>query len=304
MKRKPKKMSRRRRPKPNKSSQMDSLDQQMIPSNHTNSVMRKTRGEIIAEQHKVAALERQLSIQQQISLLRWRKQQANAKMRTILSDSRAMRTRDASSTSVRERQQKEHSQWMYSVVESEMQRPLEVDDDFIQKYTSDARKDYERLERDTRHHIDVVAKLKKQLLEKEDQRRRYVEYKIKREAYGLTPGPLDDGDGRAETPVGINSGASMLDPALTVAAAPSKIVERLEDLDAIEHHLHGIRRQWADKEPSFLENPATDLYLLRVPVPLATGGGAGGGSIVTSNSMPNLGNVANTFTDTLMTPGK
>jgi hypothetical protein len=287
---------RRRRRRPSRESDMtDTLDQEMIPQ----EAMKNTRGEIMAERHKVAALERQLSIQQQISLLRWRKQQASAKMRNILSDSRAMRRRDTSSNTLRKRASEEHSQWMYSVVESEMQRPLEVDDDFIQKYTNDARKDYERLERDTRHHIDIVSKLKKQLLEKEDQRRRYVEYKIKREAYGLTPGPLDDGDGRAETPGKVDGGASTLDPNLTNAAAPSKIVERLEDLDAIEHHLHGIRRQWADKEPSFLENPATDLFLLRVPQPLATAGGAEGGSIVTSNSMPNLGAVANTFADQL-----
>ena len=291
---------RRRRTPSNTPTMTDTLDQQMAPT--TNSVMRKTRGEIAAERHKVEALERQLSIQQQISLLRWRKQQANAKMKNILSESRAMRQRDASSSALREREQENHSQWMYSVVESEMQRPLEVDDDFIQKYTNDARKDYERLERDTRHHIDIVAKLKKQLLEKESQRARYVNYKLKLEQYGLTRGPLDDGDGRAETPVrggggdggggGVESGGSTVDPNLMSTAPPSKIVERLEDLDAIEQHLHGIRGQWASKEPSFLENPATDLFLLRVPQPLATTGGLGGGSMMASSggqSMPNLG---------------
>lgn len=269
----------------------DTLDQQMAPSS---AVMRKTRGEIAAERHKVEALERQLSIQQQISLLRWRKQQANAKMKNILSESRVMRQRDASSSVLRQQELENHSQWMHSVVESEMQRPLEVDDDFIQKYTNDARKDYERLERDTRHHIDIVAKLKKQLLEKESQRARYVDYKLKLEQYGLTRGPLDDGDGRAETPPvrgGVESGGSTVDPSLTSTAPPSQIVERLEDLNAIEQHLHGIRQQWATKEPSFLENPATDLFLLRVPQPLATKGGLGGGSMMASGgqSMPNLG---------------
>ena len=173
-------MSRRRRRKNNERNNTqpttDALDNFSRASNPTNNLrnthnLRKTRGEIIAERNRCEALERQLSIQQQISLLRWRKQQANAKMRNILSESRTMRQRDRSSTVIRQQQQHDQSQWMYSVVESEMQRPLEVDDDFIQKYTNDARKDYERLERDTRHHIDIVAKLKKELLQKEDQRK-------------------------------------------------------------------------------------------------------------------------------------
>ena len=288
---------RRRRRRPNANNQlkkptqfMDTLDQQIISPENTSSTtpnqsnMRKTRGEIIAERHRCEALERQVSIQQQISLLRWRKQQANAKIHNILSESRYMRQWDRDSSLLRQKQQNEHSQWMYSVVESEMHRPLEVDDDFIQKYTNDARSDYERLERNTRHHIDIVAKLKKQLLEKEDQRKRYVNYKIKREMYGLTPGPLDDGDGRAETP--LDGGSSELDPMMTEETTPSKIVERLEDLDAIEHHLHSIRSQWARKEPNFLENPASDLFLLRVPQPLAN---VGGGNIAASSSMPQLG---------------
>jgi hypothetical protein len=286
-------MSRRRKNNQRNNTQptTDTLDNFSRASNPTN--LRKTRGEIIAERNRCEALERQLSIQQQISLLRWRKQQANAKMRNILSESRTMRQRDRSSTVIRQRQQHDQSQWMYSVVESEMQRPLEVDDEFIQKYTNDARKDYERLERDTRHHIDIVAKLKKELLQKEDQRKRYVNYKLKREQYGLTPGPLDDGDGRAVTPGKLDGGSSEIDPMMASTAIPSKIVERLEDLDAIEHHLHGIRSQWATKEPTFLENPATDLFLLRVPQPMATNAGTNGGSIVASSSMPHLGPTTN-----------
>mgnify|MGYP007072030504 CR=1 FL=1 len=246
---------------------------------HRSGAVRASRGEREAEAHRLASLQRQLSIQQQISMLRWRKSQASAKMRTILQRSSAQRRADAEDTRRARDVAHEHSQWMYSVVESEMQRPLEVDDAFIQRYTKGARRDYENLERDTRHHIDIVTKLKKDLLQKEENRRRWVTYKEKREAYGLTPGPLDDGDGRAATPGGLQDGDSALDP-LTVLgqqkATPSNIVERLEDLDALEHHLQSVRKQWANKEPSFLENPGTDLFLLRVPQNIASGSLTGG----------------------------
>ena len=242
---------------------------------------RLSKGEIQAERHRVAALQRQLSIQQQISVLRWRKSQASAKMRNILTSSRQQRAQDKADTRRKDGLAAERSQWMYSVVESEMQRPLEVDDNFIQRYTQDARRDYERLERDTRHHIDVVTKLKKDLLQKEDNRRRWITYKAKREAHGLTPGPLDDGDGRAVTPGKVEAGNSEIDPLTMLIqqkATPSSIVERLEDLDALEKHLQGVRREWADKEPKFLESPATDLFLLRVPQALAM-----------SSSVPGIG---------------
>ena len=81
------------------------------------------------------------------------------------------------------------------------------------------------------------------------------------------------------TPGGLNDGDSALDP-LTVLeqqkATPSDIVERLEDLDALEHHLQSVRKQWANKEPNFLENPGTDLFLLRVPQNIASGSLTGG----------------------------
>lgn len=238
----------------------------------------KTQGERLAEAHRLASLERQLSIQQQISLLRWRKSQTSAKMRNILKNSQQQRHQDLKDTRRMQNQSNERSQWMYSVVESEMQRPLEVDDDFIRQYTEGARRDYENIERDTRHHIDIVTKLKKELLQKEDNRRRRVAFKAKREALGLTPGPLDDGDGRAVTPGKIQNEGSALDPLTLLEqqkATPSDIVDRLEDLDALEHHLQNTRKQWANKEPNFLDNPRTDLFLLRVPQNIASGSLAG-----------------------------
>ena len=82
---------------------------------------------------------------------------------------------------------------MQEVVESEMARPLEVDDDYIQGYIQESMLSAKRLEKDTECHLTNVQKLKQIVLSGEDLRMRNRRYKDKLanmrgiEAYELHP---------------------------------------------------------------------------------------------------------------------
>jgi hypothetical protein len=70
---------------------------------------------------------------------------------------------------------------MQQVVEEEQSKPLQVNEDFIRRYEDKERKEEARLEAEVERHIFSLKKLKTNLLEKEDKKRRNVEYREKKE---------------------------------------------------------------------------------------------------------------------------
>lgn len=220
-----------------------------------------TEERLEAEQ-RIQSLQRQLSLQQQISVLRWRKAQASSKIRNILASSRAQRAADTSHLGQVKSERSEHSQWVHSVVESEMQRPLQVDDDFIQNFQSQTRHNHDVASRNLDHHLHIVRKMKTNLVDKEASRRRARRYKFRRAQLGLT------------------TSATRAIPHESASGVSERLMtERIEDLDALERHLLLMKQQQAGVDPAeALRSPASDLYLLRLP--RADGGLSGSSTIV------------------------
>ena len=196
--------------------------------------------------------EKMLQLQQQLMFLRWRKVQTGAKMRSILADSKRFRTMDETNLTGGEVKAEERAQWMQEIVESEMGRPLEVDDDYIQSYITESKNSTKRLQNDTECHLRNVQRLKETTLEGENLRMRVRRYKDKLS--------LARGVPRVRTP---NS---------FVEAQERFTDAKLSKLDALERHLLSVKNQAhrAEKakaglfdEPSLTSS--TDLFLLRVP---------------------------------------
>ena len=141
---------------------------------------------------------------------------------------------------------------MQEIVESEMGRPLEVDDDYIQSYITESKNSTKRLQNDTECHLRNVQRLKETTLEGENLRMRVRRYKDKL--------ALARGIPRVKT------------PNCFVEAQERFTDEKLSKLDSLEKHLLSVKKQAhrAEKakaglfgEPSL--SSSTDLFLLRVP---------------------------------------
>ena len=193
-----------------------------------------------------------LQLQQQLMFLRWRKVQTGAKMRQILADSKRFKTLDEASMLDTRQVLEEKSQWMQEVVESEMAKPLEVDDDYIQGYIKESKNSTRRLEQDTQCHLRNVQKLKETVLRGENLRMRNRRYKDKLSMARGVP--------------------SVRTPSHFVQQQEALTNAKLDKLDALEQHLLAVKTQVKTSkrtkaglydEPSL--SSSTDLFLLRVP---------------------------------------
>ena len=194
-----------------------------------------------------------LQLQQQLMFLRWRKCQTGAKMRKILADSKRFKNMDVSQIAEQTSQLEDRSSWMQEVVESEMARPLEVDDGYIQGYIQESKMSSKRLEQDTDCHLRNVQKLKHTVLSAEQLRMRNRRYKDKLANMR--------GVQRVRTPANVVNMQEM------------QTNMKLEKLDALEQHLMTVKRdmQRVEKaksgvlygQPSIAAS--SDLFLLRVP---------------------------------------
>ena len=199
-----------------------------------------------------------LQLQQQLMFLRWRKCQTGAKMRKILADSKRFKNMDVSQIAEQTSQLEDRSSWMQEVVESEMARPLEVDDDYIQGYIQESKMSSKRLEQDTDCHLRNVQKLKHTVLSAEQLRMRNRRYKDKLANMR--------GVQRVRTPANVVNMQEM------------QTNMKLEKLDALEQHLMTVKRdmQRVEKAKSgvLYDQPSiaasSDLFLLRVP-PIISG---------------------------------
>ena len=245
-------------------STKNSINGKGIGSGRRRKSRRRRRGrqrrprEAKAEQQKQQSLERQIALQQQLCFLQWRKNQASARMRNILTESKKLRIEDEKQEEeVQDLEQK--SSWIQSVIESEMQRPLEVDDSFIEKYRNDLNAEQERVAKDTQHHLDIVSRLKKDLIEKEHTRQRQALYKQRRSQLRMA------GNSTLSSTMSRESGLSSV-PDSSTGRSTSILAGRIEELDALEQNLRFQQksRVRGASSPTMI-SPATDLYLLRMP---------------------------------------
>ena len=119
-------------------------------------------------------------LEQELKLLHWHKLANEAALKAALIRTKQLKEQDSGRAVVESR--KERAQWMQQIIEEEQSRPLEVTEDFILKYEEKQRLEEERLEEEVQRHIKSLQRIKTNLKEKEEMRRRTMIYRTKRKA--------------------------------------------------------------------------------------------------------------------------
>jgi hypothetical protein len=125
--------------------------------------------------------ERQIEeLEQELKLLHWHKLANEAALKAALIRTKKLKEQDSGRAVVETR--KETAQWMQQIIEEEQSKPLEVTEDFILKYEAQQREQEERLEEEVQRHIESLQRIKSNLKQKEEMRRRTHIYREKRKA--------------------------------------------------------------------------------------------------------------------------
>ena len=116
---------------------------------------------LTAEISKVEELETQLAH------LRWRKMQNETKIRNMIESSRSMQEQDLlKELSLNKTAQKQ--QWMRSVIEDELSKPLEVNEDFMHRFENDELTMRETAQNNKARHLTSVRFLQHELSKREE----------------------------------------------------------------------------------------------------------------------------------------
>jgi hypothetical protein len=119
-------------------------------------------------------------LEQELKLLHWHKLANEAALKAALIRTKKLKEQDSGRAVVETR--KERAQCMQQIIEEEQSKPLEVTEDFILKYEEQQRIEEERLEEEVQRHIKSLQRIKTNLKEKEEMRRRTMIYRTKRKA--------------------------------------------------------------------------------------------------------------------------
>lgn len=130
-------------------------------------------------------------LEQELKLLHWHKLANEAALKAALIRTKKLKEQDSGRAVVETR--KETAQWMQQIIEEEQSKPLEVTEDFILKYEAQQREQEERLEEEVQRHIKSLQRIKANLKQKEEMRRRTQIYREKRKA--LLGAPMGSSDG-------------------------------------------------------------------------------------------------------------
>ena len=119
-------------------------------------------------------------LEQELKLLHWHKLANEAALKAALIRTKKLKEQDSGRAVVETR--KEMAQRMQQIIEEEQAKPLEVTEDFILKYEAQQREQEERLEEEVQRHIESLQRIKSNLKQKEEMRRRTHIYRMKRKA--------------------------------------------------------------------------------------------------------------------------
>ena len=120
-------------------------------------------------------------LEQEMKLLHWHKLANEAALKAALIRTKKLKAASNNPLAAVE-SQRERAQWMQQIIEEEQNKPLEVNEDFILKYEKREREEEERLEEEVQRHIESLQKIKQNLKNKEEVRRRTIIYREKRKA--------------------------------------------------------------------------------------------------------------------------
>jgi len=101
-------------------------------------------------------------LQTQMAHLRWRKMQNESKIRSMIVASRQMHEQELLKQMSRDRA-REKAEWMKEIIEDELSKPLEVDENFIKKFEDDEKSFRAKSLANKRQHLKSVKKLQKEL---------------------------------------------------------------------------------------------------------------------------------------------
>ncbi|KAF0684547.1 Aste57867_23465 [Aphanomyces stellatus] len=114
-------------------------------------------------------------IKQEMKLLNWHKLANEAALKAALIKTKKLKREDARQSSLLDAE--ERMERLQQIEEEENMKPLEVTAEFIRKYEDEERREERRLEADVARHISCLKKLKGMLEERDDQRRRHIQYR-------------------------------------------------------------------------------------------------------------------------------
>ncbi|RHY79134.1 hypothetical protein DYB31_009214 [Aphanomyces astaci] len=114
-------------------------------------------------------------IKQEMKLLNWHKLANEAALKAALIKTKKLKREDARQLALVDAE--EHMDRLQQIEEEENLKPLEVTAEFIRQYEEDERKQERRLEADVSRHITCLKKLKTMLEDREDLRRRHIQYR-------------------------------------------------------------------------------------------------------------------------------
>ena len=120
-------------------------------------------------------------LEQRMAHLQWRKAQNDTKIKSALHRVKDMQEHDLLAQLARDRE-REKAEWMQDVVEDELNQPLEVTEEFLQRFEHHQQAARDKYNTQAKHHASSLAKLKAHQEALETQRARNARYREKKHA--------------------------------------------------------------------------------------------------------------------------
>ena len=118
-------------------------------------------------------------LEQRMAHLQWRKAQNDRKIKSSLQRVKDMQEHDLLAQLAHDRE-REKAEWMQDVVEDELNQPLEVTEEFLQRFESHQQTARDKYNRQAKHHASSLAKLKAHQEALDLQRARNAQYREKK----------------------------------------------------------------------------------------------------------------------------
>lgn len=121
-----------------------------------------------------------VELQQKLELLQWRKRHNENQIRALLVTTKNQQELDLEASGPLESRFEEQATWVQAVLEDELNRPLQVDNAFLQQVARTEESDRAFFKEKTGHNLERVKIIKQRAIELEEGRRRCRIYKEKR----------------------------------------------------------------------------------------------------------------------------
>ena len=118
--------------------------------------------------------------------LQWKKACTQSKMKNVLKQTRQMQERDMVLRLGNPRAQQK-AQWTKQVIRDEMQRPLDVSDQFMKEFAAKRTRDEEKFRASSKTHAKQIQRLQKRSQERKAQQNRHQVFREQKKLLERTP---------------------------------------------------------------------------------------------------------------------